>query len=204
MTTNIRQIQKEHTRRALIAAALVVFARDGLAEAKTSDIAAVAKVSHGAVFAHFSTRDALLAAAIEEFGGRVAARLHELVEGGGGLREVLQAHVEGLAEFEPFYARLVTQGTVLPREAQTAMIVIQSAVSLHLSQAATRGMEEGTTRRMPLHLLFNTWIGLLHYYIANADMFAPGESVLRHSGPELVVHFTRLVSADESSTKEKR
>jgi len=200
----MRQDQKKRSRHAIVTAALAVFARDGLAASKTSVIAAAAGVSHGLVFAHFPTRDALLAAVIEEFGGRVAARLHQLAEEGGGLRDVLQAHVEGLAEFEPFYTRLVTQGTVLPREAQTAMVVIQSAISFHLSRAAERGMTEGTIRSMPLHLLFNTWIGLLHYYIANGEMFAPGESVLKRRGPELVDHFLRLVSQGDSSKKEER
>jgi AcrR family transcriptional regulator len=149
---------------------------------------------------HFPTRDELLAAAVEEFGGRVAKRLHELVEERSGLKEMLRAHLEGLVEFEQFYMRLVTQGKVLPRPAQNAMVVIQSAISFHLSQAVELEIAGGKIRRMPFHLLFNTWLGLLHYYIANQEMFAPKSSVLKRHGVELLEHFLRLIELDKEVT----
>jgi len=189
--------QKERTRAALIAAAMGELARAGLAEARTADIAGAAGVSHGTVFAHFPTRDELLAAVIEEFGTRVARRLHELVEEGTGVAGVLEAHLAGLVEFEPFYARLVTNPTTLPSAARAAMVAIQSAISFHLSQAAEREMADGKIRRMPLHLLFNTWLGLVHYYVANGELFAPGRSVLREHGIELKNHFLALIAREQ-------
>ena len=51
---------------------------------------------------------------------------------------------------------------------------------------------------MPYHLFFNTWVGLLHYYIANASSFAPGESVLKRYGHQLRDHFLMLVQEDRS------
>ena len=49
-------------------------------------------------------------------------------------------------------------------------------------------------RKLPIHLLFNTWLGLVHYYLMNADLFAPGESVLSRYQDELVSHFLALIS----------
>jgi len=195
MRQGVRIGQKQHTRTVLVRAALVRFARDGLAEAKTSDIAAAAKVSHGTVFVHFSSRESLLSAAIEEFGAKITKRLHELVEGGSSVGAVLRAHLEGLAQFEPFYTRLVTQATVIPVAARSTMVMIQSAISFHLSQAAEHEMAAGSIRRMPLSLLFNTWLGLVHYYVANKDVFSPRSSVLKRLGPELVRHYMTLISA---------
>jgi hypothetical protein len=86
---------------------------------------------------------------------------------------------------------------VLPAAAQNALIAIQSALSFHLSRAAESGMEEGKIRRIPLHLLFNTWLGLVHYYLANAELFAPGSSVLKYHGPELLAHYMSLIKAQE-------
>ena len=192
-----REQRKERTRQALVAAAIVHFARDGLAEARTADIAAAAGVSHGTVFLHFPTRDDLLAAAIEQVGARVAGRLHELVEEGSGVRGVLAAHLEGLAELEPFYTRLVTQGTTLPGAARGAMVAIQSAISFHLAEAAERDVARGVVRRIPLHLLFNTWVGLVHHYLANAALFSPRGSVLRRHGGELLDHYLSLIGAPE-------
>ncbi len=172
------------------------FARDGLAAARTSDIAVEAGVSHGAVFVHFPSREDLLEAVVDELGTRVARRIHELSESGAGVKELLEAHVQGLAEFEPLYARLVMEESVLSPRAKSAVVMIQSAISFHLSQAVERESAAGVIRDMPFHLLFNTWIGLVHHYVSHADSFAaPGQSVLKRHGPALVEHFYGLISA---------
>jgi hypothetical protein len=74
------------------------------------------------------------------------------------------------------------------------MVAIQSAISFHLIQAAEREMAIGKIRRMPMHLLFNTWIGLLHHYMANAASFSPRGSVLNHCGRELITFYLMLIS----------
>lgn len=190
-----RQMQKEHTRKHLIETAFEQFAQQGLTTTRTADIAKAAKVSHGTVFAHFSTQEALLNAVIEEFGARVSLRLHELAACNNSLRDVLAAHLRGLVEFEAFYARLVIEGRLLPESARNAFIIIQSSISFHLSQAAEREMKEGAIDPYPIHLLFNTWIGLIHYYLANNDLFAPEESVLERFGQELLEHYMRLIAS---------
>jgi AcrR family transcriptional regulator len=194
MSGSQRQEQKQQTRQRLIEAAFIRLAEDGLTAARTSDIAAAAGVSHGSVFAHFPNREALLDAVLEEFGQRVAGRMHELAAGGGSVREILEAHLQGLAEQEPFYARLVAEQSLLPESARTTLIMIQSAISFHLWQAAERERASGKLRPLPLPLLFNTWIGLLHYYLANRDLFAPGGSVLAVHGRTLLEHYLSLVA----------
>jgi AcrR family transcriptional regulator len=188
-----RQEQKNQTRKQLITVALDQFAKEGLIVTRTIDIANAAGVSHGTVFAHFKTRNDLLVAVIEEFGSRVAGRIHELAYDGSSVREVLQAHINGLIEVEPFYTRLVKEGPLLPPSAQNALVVIQSAISIHLNQVAEREISAGKIRDIPLHLLFNTWIGLIHYYLANSNLFAPGESVLKRYGAALLEHYLALV-----------
>ena len=189
-----RQIQKERTRQHLIETAFAQFAAHGLTTMRTADIAQAAGVSHGTVFVHFPTQEALLCAVIEEFGVRVARRLHELAVSNRSLRDVLAAHLRGLAEVEPFYTRLVIEGRMLPASARSTVIVIQSAISFHLGQAAEREISAGTIASCPIHLLFNTWVGLIHYYLANGDLFAPGESVLARYGQELLEHYLRLIA----------
>jgi AcrR family transcriptional regulator len=198
MTTSIRQQRKARTHNLLLATAQRHFAREGVGVARTADIAASARVAHGTLFVHFPTRDALVTAVVEDFGKRVAGRIHELTDKGQGVKDLLTAHLNGLQEFEPLYARLVIEGPSLPRSVQNAMMGIQSAISEHLSQAAEREMKAGRIRRMPYHLFFNTWIGLIHYYIVNAASFAPGESVLERYGHQLRDHFLMLIKEDRS------
>jgi AcrR family transcriptional regulator len=192
-----RQKQKTETRRHLIDVAIREFGLNGLTATRTSDIAVAAKVSHGTIFAHFPTREDLLDAVIDEFGTRITRRLHDLVGGEGGIKEALEAHLKGIEENEEFYIRLISEAPVLPESARNTLIMIQSAVSLHIIQAAEREMKSSAITDMPFDLLFNTWIGLIHYYLTNRDLFAPDDSVISKHGQRLTDHFMNLISCKE-------
>lgn len=71
---------------------------------------------------------------------------------------------------------------------------MQSTMSLHFSIAIEQAQQAGTVKNIPLHMLFNTWLGLLHYYLQNGDLFAPGKSVLKQRRDELVNSFIALIS----------
>ena len=109
------------------------------------------------------------------------------------MKETLAAHLDGLKEYETLYTRLITEGPVLPTFARSVLVGIQSAVAMHVAEAVARETAEGRIRRMPLHLLFNTWLGLIHHYLINRDLFAPGEFVLERHGTDLLKHFVGLL-----------
>jgi AcrR family transcriptional regulator len=197
MQESQRQKQKDLTRKHIIEVAIKQFGENGFTNTRTLDIAKAAKVSHGTIFAHFSTQEELLNVVIEEFGYRVANRLHELVNSCVCLKEVLNAHLLGLMEFELFYTRLVIEGRLLPESARITLTMIQSAISFHINQVAEKEIACGMIRPLPIHLLFNTWMGLIHYYLTNNDQFAPGESVLKRYGQELLQHYMLLITWKE-------
>lgn len=201
MAVSQRQKQKMQTRNLLIETAIDQFAKNGLAATRTADIAIEAKVSHGTIFAHFPTREALLDAVIEEFGMRITKRMHELVNANCGMKEVLEAHIKGIGEYENFYTRLISEAPILHESARNALIMIQSAISFHLIQVAERAMSEEKILEMPFDLMFNTWIGLVHYYLTNGDLFSPGESVAEKHGQRLIEHYLKLISNKEGELK---
>ena len=194
---NKRQEQKAKTKKFIIDIAINQFAKDGLLTTRTSDIATSANLSHGSIFAHFPTREALLEAAIEEFGMRVTKRLHEVVEENCKMEGLLMAHLKGIQENELFYSRLISEASLLPENARITLIEIQSAISFHLIQVAEREMSASRILRMPLNLMFNTWIGLINYYLMNREIFAPGESVISRYGQQLINHYMNLISFRE-------
>lgn len=194
MIKSQRQDQKDQTRKCIVEAALQQFAKDGLTAAKTSDIAMAAKVSHGTIFVHFPTRENLLDTVIEEFGMRISRRLHELADKNCSMEEVLKAHLKGVAEYESFYTRLVTENRLLSESSRNTLIIIQSSISFHILQIAEKEMKAGVLRSIPYDLLFNTWIGLVHHYLANGDLFAPGVSVVEQHGNRLVDYFINLIA----------
>nr|WP_315024418.1 TetR/AcrR family transcriptional regulator [uncultured Aminipila sp.] len=194
---NKRQEQKAKTREHIIQIAFNEFSKNGLTNTPTADIAAAAEVSHGTIFAHFPTKEMLLDTVIEEFGMRITKRLHELVDETCGMREILEAHLKGIAEYEDFYIRLISEAALLQESSRNILIMIQSAISFHLTQVAEKEMKNLKIKQMPLNLMFNTWIGLIHYYLTNQDMFAPGDSVVSRYGEEWIEHFTNLITVGE-------
>ncbi len=187
----IRQMQKEKTKQKLIETAFKVFSQKGIMSTRISDIAKEAGVSHGAVFVHFASQEMLIAEVISVYGHKIATRTHQMAEEDACLADVLRAHIDVLSEYEPFYTRLVLENRLLPTVARDTWVTIQSAVSFHFSQAVKR--EWGNETPIPVHMLFNIWMGLVHYYISNSDLFAPKGSVLSRCGGELMDAYLKLI-----------
>ena len=186
-----RQLQKEKTRTAIIAAAFGVYSRQGFS-APTSAIARAARVSHGTIFVHFPTVESLLVCLLDVFARDITAELHCL-SGSGGLARLLDMHISVLVKYEAFYRRLLTETAYLPEEVRNTFIVIQSAVSVHFLQALKNTANAGKIKKVPFPMLFNTWLGLVHYYLVNGELFAPGKSVLRCHKNALVECFMALI-----------
>lgn len=198
-----RQEQKEATRVRLVNAAMALFARKGIAGTTTADIAKSIQMSHGNVFVHFPRRDDLVVAVIDEFGRRLSTEFRQAMVRDSQrdsnrelkLRALLQAHLKVLAEFEPFYARLVTEAPMLPPKVRSTLFMLHATVSLRMFMALERERKLGRARKIEQPLLFATWIGLVHHYVINRDMFTNGDSVIAVMGDTLVQHFMALVRA---------
>lgn len=178
-----RIAQKEQTRNHLLNMAYDEFAEKGFLATKTLDIATAAGVSHGTLFMHFPTREELLIKTIDAFGIRVGTKLKQLMTGKGTAREVLAAHLETIAEYESFYANLVIEGPLLPESVRNRVFAIQSGVAHYLEKTVSKDSP-------PIHFLLNSWLGLIHYYLAHRNLFAPGKSVIATCGKDLLNHFT--------------
>jgi AcrR family transcriptional regulator len=179
-----RSLQKTRTHEHLLKVAYQEFAKGGLLATKTLDIARSAGVSHGTLFVHFATREELLIKVIDEFGLRIGTELQQLVANQGSASEMLASHLRIIEEYEPFYAHLVIEGPLLPPPVRNRIFMIQSGVASYLERVIPKG-----SQAMPIHFLLNSWLGLIHYYLANRDLFAPGKSVIATCGKELLNHF---------------
>jgi len=146
MQAATRQEQKAATRDRLVNAAMALFARKGIVQTTTADIAKSIRMSHGVVFLHFPKRDDLVIAVIDEFGRRLGVEFRQALEQDLGLRAVLRAHLRVLAEFEPFYARLVTEAPLLPPKVRSTR-PCPSGSSWRWSGSARRAAPAGSSGR---------------------------------------------------------
>jgi AcrR family transcriptional regulator len=188
-----RQEQKELTRQRILDAAFRLYAIEGFSS-PTNTIAQEAGVSHGSIFVHFPTREILQLCVLERFSQEVGVKLHNLSTAGNDISELMQAHISVLEEYEAFYKNLISEVSSLPAETRSVLVSLQSVISQHFSVAFERAKRNGVVKDIPLHILFNTWIGLLHYYLQNSELFAPGGSVLKCCRDELVNYFVVMIS----------
>ncbi len=193
MKENKRNVQKELTRKKLIEVAIKLFGDNGILNTKTIDISKEAGVSHGTVFSHFRTQEELLDTVIEEVGDRIVSKLQELIDVKGSLEEILKAHINGLIEFEKFYTRLIIERRLLPESASNIYVIIQSSISFHIGKVLKEEIAKGKIIDTPIHLLFNSWVGLIHYYLTNGDLFTNDGSILNNYGQDLINHYIKLI-----------
>jgi len=187
-----RQLRKEQTRNRIIVAAIKIYSEQGFS-APTTAIAREAQISHGSIFVHFPTVESLLVCILDRFLQEISRELHSLSESGGDIEKLLAMHIDVLIKHEGFYKRLTKEAVYLPEEAKNTFIAIQSTISIHFLQVLEREISAGKIKDIPFHMLFNTWLGLVHYYLLNGELFAPQESVLERYKYTLIQCFVVLI-----------
>ena len=187
-----RKLQKEQTREKIITAAIKIYSEQGFS-VPTATIAREANVSHGSIFVHFPTVESLLLCLLDDFSEDINREIHLLSEYGNDIAKLLDMHIETLIKHEGFYKRLVTEAVRLPEEAKNTFIAIQSTLSIHFLEVLEVEISKGRIKNIPFHMLFNTWLGLVHYYLLNGDLFAPRESVLTRYKAALIECFVTLI-----------
>jgi len=197
MKKTVRELQKEQTKDLLLKTAYDVFSEKGIMNTRVSDIAQAAGVSHGTIFVHFRSQEALVEEVVAICGQKIASHTHEFAYSCDCLPELLRVHLNGIMEFEPFYTRLIIENRLLPPGARDSFIAIQSVISLHFNQVLQREQKSAQDDEIPPYLLFNMWMGLVHYYLANGDLFAPEGNVIKRYGETLIENFLKLLTKKE-------
>ena len=189
-----RQLQKEATRENIIKTAMRIYSQQGFL-ISTNEIAKEAGVAHGSIFVHFPTRDELQLYTLNRIAAELGEKLHNLSLSRSELSILLHAHINILKEYETFYTHLILELPSLPEEAKQTLIQIHSLTSHHFSIVIEKAIQTGEIKDIPSHMLFNTWIALLHYYLQNKNLFAPDEteSVLTCYQDTLVSTYLALI-----------
>ena len=193
-TQGKRQLQKEATREHIIRTAMAVYTAEGFS-APTITIARKAGVAHGTIFVHFPTREDLLLHALERFIDDMGKKLHCLSAANGTIEALLRAHIGIIGENEKLYRNLIMDASSLPLDIKNELVALNSVTARHFEVAVQRDIQDGKVKEQPIHILYNAWIGLVHYYLQNSELFAPGgKSVIKQYKGELVSGFMKLIS----------
>lgn len=200
-----RVAYSESTRDALVASAVALFSKRGYAGTSLDEIARRALVTKGALYHHFSGKQALFEAAFDRVEGIVYDKLQEIVSGPGvpwdravsGLRSYLQSTLQ------PSYQRIVIQeapvvmGWERWREAEDhlSLGVIRSIVDDLIDSGDLVGVPPEITSR----LLFGA-LSTAATMIANSS----DPKLMSEQTEEVIVQLLRLIRSNARDRTSKQ
>jgi hypothetical protein len=89
--------------------------------------------------------------------------------------------------------RLISESQSLPAHIRSIVYSMNASLSYRFYRAAKLEMDKGLIKKMTQVHFFNTWMGLVHYYIMNRDLFSEKTPILNEVGDELLRHFFHLI-----------
>jgi AcrR family transcriptional regulator len=188
-----RQLQKVATREHILQAAMTVYLAQGFS-APTTLIAQKAGVAHGTIFVHFPKKEDLLRQALERFSESIDEKLHALSVATDNIETLLRAHIEVIEANETFYKQLIGAMSTLSEETRNCFFSLNSITSHHFGIAIEKSIEQGELKALPVHMFYNTWLGLIQYYLQNSDLFSPnGDSVIKRYKDDLINTYMTLI-----------
>lgn len=193
MSTDLKQTRREQSHERILDAAARAICRDGYAGLGVANVMKEAGLTHGGFYAHFESRDALLAAAVEHAGEQSAARMRErlevrIAEGASPLRALVEEylsdrHVEALDQGCPVAAL----GADLARGEPALRQVAERRV-LHLAGAVERTLPPGSAAGTGM-VIASTLVGAVQ--IARVLQAEPRTAVLRSCRDALLAQYDR-------------
>ncbi|MFD1472479.1 TetR/AcrR family transcriptional regulator [Companilactobacillus mishanensis] len=194
MTT--REEQKNQTRSKILKCAFEVFSKNGFA-APTLDIAKAAGVSHGTIFVHFSTKEDLIIQLVRNFSFKLRSTIIVPLSSPKGIENFLINYMDVIQKNEQFYIRLIGEKDLLPDEARLMFLNLQLSNARSFATIVKLQRNSMKLKNIPSTMMFNTWIGLVHYYLLNKDLFSPKGSVIKKYRDELISTYLELIRVQD-------
>jgi AcrR family transcriptional regulator len=134
------------TPEAILDAALVVFARDGVSGARLEDVATAAGVTRTTLYYHFRSRDALVGALVSRAVDRLTARVADVAET-GSVRDLALAILRTYADDRVLYRLLLTE-IWAPVPGGDAVERIEREVLVPVTRRLARAIADGDVRHV--------------------------------------------------------
>jgi AcrR family transcriptional regulator len=194
--SNSRVEKKKQTREKIISAVISVISEEGITDSLVKSVSKTAEVSHGSIFAHFGSKESMLAEAVQNY--KIKIWKYLLPEKNSNqLSDALDAHLKLIVENENLYTNLILKTSILPEKARMVVLQLQMEISSYLMTAISAGVSSNIIRELDPILAVNMWLGLVNHYLQNAELFSPGESTIKKHGETLKKFFVDSIKMEE-------
>lgn len=182
-----REEKKALTKKKILTAAVSLYSEKGFVEVSIEEISKAAGVGKGTVFLHYGNQDELMGTVLnqllETFDQEMEKKNHEI----NTLEEYLYLHLTVLSRHEDLYFHFITQRLLLGKAVNAAYIGLQSALSHHFEKAMEKELS------LPLAVVFTSWIGMVHYYLENRDLFG-GATIIARNKEKWIANYLILLN----------
>ncbi|MBL1225316.1 TetR/AcrR family transcriptional regulator [Enterococcus sp. BWR-S5] len=182
-----REEKKALTRKKILSAAIALYSERGFVEVSIEEISKAAGVGKGTVFLHYGNQDELMGRVLnqllETFDQEMEKKNHEI----RSLQEYLELHLTVLSHHEDLYFYFITQRLLLGKSVNAAYVGLQAAFSHHFKQSLEKEL------RLPLDVVFTSWIGMVHYYLENRDLFG-GKNIIAANKEKWLSNYLSLLN----------
>lgn len=179
--------QPERTRQAILRAALIEFAQEGIAGARIDHIARAAHVNKALLYYYFHDKEALYGAVLDQVFSGLAERINQVLDRDLPPREKVLAYAAAHFDYiaaSPMYPRVVQREMM--RAGRAGSPHIRRMVDRYLRPVQGRlaelfraGMESGDFRRVDaVHFVFSI-VAMNVFYFSSAPVIA----LLSHADP---------------------
>lgn len=182
-----RDERKARTRAAVLASARECFAIDGPAATSTQRVSGAAGVSHGTLFLHFPSREALIDAVVADFAADFESRLPPLAS---SLADEFDAQLHLVAAEEGLHAQLLREEFALTASSRSRLRDLSERLRGRIVASYESERDRGDSRALSSRLFATTWIALLEDLMRRNE----GSPVLRSKGPEIRRHCLDLAA----------
>ncbi len=181
--------EPEKTRAAILKAALEEFSHEGVAGARTDEIARRAGVNKALLYYYFKDKEGLYASALEEVFSGLSARMMAVLETPGltprkKLMKYVEAHFDYIAS-APFYPRLVqrefmrSSGRTLTPVASRILERYGKPIYQKLGSLIREGMSCGDFRNVDPEQTVTSLLGIIVFYFISL----PAQQVMNAGDP---------------------
>lgn len=181
--------EPEKTRAAILKAALEEFSREGVAGARTDEIARRAGVNKALLYYYFKDKEGLYAATLEEVFSGLSERVMGVLETAGlpprkKLLKYVESHFDYIAS-APFYPRLVhrefmrSTGRTLSPVASRILERYGKPIYLKLSSVIREGIASGDFRKVDPEQTVTSLLGIIVFYFISL----PAQQVMNSGDP---------------------
>ena len=186
-----QEVRSEKSRAKILAAAERVFAKEGLAGARTDAIAGEAGVNKALLYYYFKSKESLYEAVIEEHLREFNGKALGILGAPGGARVLLLSYVDLHFDFiskrhrhAPLFQQFMSRGGRSPERLLRDYIVPRAEA---LRKLLVRGMRDGELRKAdPFHTAISI-ASLIVFYFSSAPMLR----LIGHSDPYAKANLAR-------------